>query len=86
MVHFIRKVRELVPKMIVGQPTYGYPEVSDYYGRMTNFVGINFDKIIWTNIGRRLRHYFNNTKANFATAFLGLIFVLQIIGALRIIP
>jgi hypothetical protein len=27
MVHFIKKLRELVPKMIINQPTYGYPQV-----------------------------------------------------------
>lgn len=27
MIHFIRKLRELNPKMIIGQPTYGFPAV-----------------------------------------------------------
>ena len=27
MVHFIRRLRELVPGMIITQPTYGYPHV-----------------------------------------------------------
>ena len=27
MVHFIRRLRELQPKMIISQPTYGYPQV-----------------------------------------------------------
>ncbi len=27
MVHFIRRLRELVPNMIISQPTYGYPQV-----------------------------------------------------------
>jgi hypothetical protein len=27
MVHFIRKLRQLKPDIIVGQPTYGYPAV-----------------------------------------------------------
>jgi len=27
MVHFIRKLRQLQPKMIISQPTYGYPQV-----------------------------------------------------------
>ena len=29
MVHFIRRLRELQPRMIVGQPTYGIPKVTD---------------------------------------------------------
>ena len=28
MVHFIRKLRELSPNMIISQPTYGYPSVN----------------------------------------------------------
>lgn len=28
MIHFIKKVRELQPNMIISQPTYGYPQVS----------------------------------------------------------
>ena len=28
MIHFVRKVRELQPKMIIGQPTYGFPQVN----------------------------------------------------------
>ena len=27
MIHFIKKLRELNPKMIIGQPTYGFPAV-----------------------------------------------------------
>ena len=27
MVHFVRKLRELSPRIIVSQPTYGYPSV-----------------------------------------------------------
>jgi hypothetical protein len=27
MVHFIRKLRQLKPNIIIGQPTYGYPQV-----------------------------------------------------------
>merc|ERR1719191_2064082 len=27
MIHFIRKLRELNPKMIIGQPTYGFPAI-----------------------------------------------------------
>ena len=27
MVHFIRKLRELQPNIIIGQPTYGYPQI-----------------------------------------------------------
>lgn len=27
MIHFIKKLRELQPKMIIGQPTYGFPQV-----------------------------------------------------------
>ena len=27
MVHFVRKLKELSPDMIVSQPTYGYPQV-----------------------------------------------------------
>lgn len=27
MVHFIKKLRELVPNMIISQPTYGYPQI-----------------------------------------------------------
>ena len=28
MIHFVAKLRELSPKMIISQPTYGYPAVS----------------------------------------------------------
>ena len=28
MIHFVRKLKELQPKMIIGQPTYGYPAVT----------------------------------------------------------
>ena len=28
MIHFVRKLRELVPKMIINQPTYGFPQVN----------------------------------------------------------
>ena len=28
MIHFVRKLKELQPKMIIGQPTYGYPAVN----------------------------------------------------------
>lgn len=27
MIHFVRRLRQLQPKMIIGQPTYGYPQV-----------------------------------------------------------
>lgn len=27
MIHFVRKLRQLQPKMIIGQPTYGFPQV-----------------------------------------------------------
>ncbi len=27
MVHFIRRLRQLSPKMIISQPTYGFPQV-----------------------------------------------------------
>ncbi len=27
MIHFIRRLRELVPNMIISQPTYGFPQV-----------------------------------------------------------
>ena len=27
MIHFVRKLKQLQPKMIIGQPTYGYPAV-----------------------------------------------------------
>jgi chitinase len=27
MVHFIRKLRTLVPNLIISQPVYGYPQV-----------------------------------------------------------
>ena len=27
MIYFVRKLKELQPKMIIGQPTYGYPAV-----------------------------------------------------------
>ena len=27
MIHFVKKLRQLQPKMIIGQPTYGYPQV-----------------------------------------------------------
>ena len=27
LIHFVRKLRELQPKMIISQPTYGYPAV-----------------------------------------------------------
>jgi len=27
MIHFVRKLRELKPEAIIGQPTYGYPQV-----------------------------------------------------------
>jgi len=27
MIHFIRRLKELVPDFIVGQPTFGYPQV-----------------------------------------------------------
>lgn len=27
MIHFVRKLRQLQPKMIISQPTYGYPQV-----------------------------------------------------------
>jgi hypothetical protein len=29
MIHFVRKLRELVPKMIINQPTSGFPQVSN---------------------------------------------------------
>ena len=28
MIHFVRKLKQLQPKMIIGQPTYGYPAVN----------------------------------------------------------
>ena len=28
MIHFVRKLRELQPTMIIGQPTYGFPQVN----------------------------------------------------------
>ena len=28
MVHFIKRLRELVPNIIISQPTYGYPQVN----------------------------------------------------------
>jgi hypothetical protein len=28
MVYFIKKLRQLVPNMIISQPTYGYPKVT----------------------------------------------------------
>ena len=28
MIYFIKKLRQLQPKMIIGQPTYGFPAVS----------------------------------------------------------
>jgi hypothetical protein len=28
MIHFVRKLRQLVPKMIINQPTSGFPQVS----------------------------------------------------------
>jgi hypothetical protein len=27
LVHFVRKLRQLVPNIYIGQPTYGYPQV-----------------------------------------------------------
>ena len=27
MIHFVKKLRQLQPKMIIGQPTYGFPQV-----------------------------------------------------------
>ena len=27
MVHFVRKLRSIKPDIIIGQPTYGYPQV-----------------------------------------------------------
>jgi len=27
MIHFVRKLKQLQPKMIIGQPTYGYPAI-----------------------------------------------------------
>ena len=31
MVHFVRKLRQLRPDVIVGQPTYGYPAVQSSF-------------------------------------------------------
>lgn len=31
MIHFIKKLRQLNPKMIIGQPTYGFPAVRELY-------------------------------------------------------
>ena len=30
MVHFVRRLKQLRPNFIIGQPTYGYPAVSHY--------------------------------------------------------
>lgn len=48
MVHFVRKLRSLKPEIIIGQPTYGYPQVKctnevineswDLEGRLKNVV------------------------------------------------
>ena len=34
MIHFIRRLRQLQPKMIISQPTYGYPQVSNARGNV----------------------------------------------------
>jgi hypothetical protein len=31
MVHFIKKLRQLVPNIYIGQPTFGYPQVCQNY-------------------------------------------------------
>ncbi|XP_059090031.1 uncharacterized protein LOC131885858 [Tigriopus californicus] len=48
MIHFVRKLRQLQPKMIISQPTYGYPQVQaeidvinagwDENGKSTNLI------------------------------------------------
>ena len=33
MIYFVRKLKQLQPKMIIGQPTYGYPAVNEYQSK-----------------------------------------------------
>ena len=54
MIHFIRKLRELNPKMIIGQPTYGFPAVRS--------ISIS----IWQKYSYRyISHKHNYTQFNF---------------------
>ena len=41
MVHFIKKLRTLVPKIIISQPVYGYPQVNSFSGLVSGTVRTN---------------------------------------------
>ena len=40
MVHFIRRLRQLKPDIIIGQPTYGYPAVNTSFWNGSHVISL----------------------------------------------